>query len=296
MLVASRTAPSLEHEGRRHFFCSAGCRRVWARRRSATCTPRLPNRLPECSPESRASAPRPTRDVPDAPADRRPRSGSCPICGMALEPRSVSSDGESPELTRHAPSILGKPLFTLPLFVLGMARWSRATLSGSLFPHGCEPARARPRNSGRSLGRLAVLRAGVGVGEARSPNMFTLVALGSGAAFLYSVVATSRPARSPRRSASHHGEVGVYFEAAGHHHARPARPGARAPRAKPDERRAPALLGLAPKTARRLRDDGTDEDVGSTQVKVGDRLRVRPGERVPVDGTVSKARARATNR
>jgi Cu+-exporting ATPase len=120
----------------------------------------------------------------------------------------------------------------------------------------------------------------------KSPNMFTLVALGSGAAFLYSLFGTFAPSLFPAGLPGHHGEVGVYFEAASviitlvllgqvlELRARSQTSGA-----------LKALLGLAPKTARRVTSGG-DEDVGVDQLQIGDRVRVRPGERVPIDGKV----------
>ncbi len=122
----------------------------------------------------------------------------------------------------------------------------------------------------------------------RSLNMFTLIGLGVGVAFGFSLVATLVPGIFPATFRDANGHVPVYFEAAAViTRAGAARPGARAPRARRDRRGAiRKLLGLAAKSARRLREDGGEEDVPLEHVAVGDRLRVRPGEKVPVDGVV----------
>ena len=131
----------------------------------------------------------------------------------------------------------------------------------------------------------------------RSLNMFTLIAMGTGVAWVYSVVATLAPGIFPAAFRGHDGAVAVYFEAAAvitvlvllgqvlELRARESTGGA-----------IRALLDLAPKTARRIRDDGTEEEVPLDAVQVGDRLRVRPGEKVPVDGASSKVAARSTSR
>jgi Cu+-exporting ATPase len=212
----------------------------------------------------------------------------CPICGMALEPRVVRLDQEeSPELIEMLRRFWGSALFTLPLFALGMAEMIPGDPVGSLLPHGW-------RNPVELVLSLPVVlwggwpffqRAWASV-KFKSPNMFTLVALGSGAAFLYSLLGTLAPGSFPPTLRNHHGEVGVYFEAASviitlvllgqvlELRARSQTSGALR-----------ALLGLAPKTARRVTSTG-DEDVGIDLLHIGDRVRVRPGERVPIDGSV----------
>jgi Cu+-exporting ATPase len=225
---------------------------------------------------------------PMHPETVRDAPGSCPICGMALEPRAVHlGEEESPELVLMGRRFWGSALFTVPLFVLGMAEMVPGDPVGSLLPHGW-------RNPLELLLATPVVlwggwpffqRAWASI-KLKSPNMFTLVALGSGAAFLYSLVATFAPGSFPPTFRDHHGRVGVYFEAASvivtlvllgqvlELRARSQTSGALR-----------ALLGLAPKTARRVTSTG-DEDVGVDRIRVGDRVRVRPGERVPIDGKV----------
>jgi Cu+-exporting ATPase len=213
--------------------------------------------------------------------------GTCPICGMALEPRTVSLEDEpNSELEDMSRRFWVSLLLTVPLLVVGMApmagvnlgplagqagRWVELILATPVVLWGGWPFFVR--------GWESVVN--------RRPNMFTLIALGTGVAYLDSVVAVLAPGLFPPSFRDHHGEVGVYFEAAAvivtlvllgqvlELQAR-SRTGAAIK----------ALLRLAPTTARRLRDDGSEEEVPLDQVRPGDRLRVRPGEKVPVDGTV----------
>jgi len=218
------------------------------------------------------------RDEPD----------SCPICGMALEPTVADlRDGESPELTLMNRRFWGSAAFTLPVFVLGMAEMIPGDPLGSLLPHGwqnpLELALATPVVLWGGAPFFGRAWASV---KQKSANMFTLVALGSGAAFLYSLFGTFLPGLFPAAFRSHHGEVGVYFEAASviitlvllgqvlELRARSQTSGALR-----------ALLALTPKTARRVTSGG-DEDVGVDALRVGDEVRVRAGERVPIDGKV----------
>jgi Cu+-exporting ATPase len=213
------------------------------------------------------------RDVP----------GSCPICGMALEPMMPSLDeGENPELVDFRRRFRWSLPASVAVFALAM--------SGSGFP-GIDPGI-------RSWMEL-LLAAPVVLWAARpfferwaqsianrSPNMWTLIGTGVGAAFLYSVVATVTPGIFPA-SFREHGRIGVYFEAAAIIVSLTLLGQILELRARSSTSAAlKALLGLAPKTARRLRGDGTEEDIPLTHVHVGDRMRVRPGEKVPVDGEV----------
>ena len=220
----------------------------------------------------------------------RDKPGNCPICGMALEPRTVAGAGEeeNPELRDMTRRLWVSALLSLPLLLIAMA------------PHlGWNPFDGIV--SPRTLGWIELILATPVVLWGgwpffvrgwyslvhRSLNMFTLIALGVGVAYIYSVVARFAPGLFPLSFRDEHGEVGVYFEAAAvivtlvllgqvmELRAR-SRTGAAIK----------ALLGLAPKTARRLRENGAEEDVPLDQIQPGDRLRVRPGEKVPVDGIV----------
>ncbi|GAB2519280.1 heavy metal translocating P-type ATPase [Lysobacter humi (ex Lee et al. 2017)] len=220
---------------------------------------------------------------PMHPQVRQPGPGTCPICGMALEPEVPREvDGASPELVDFSRRFW----WTLPLTVI--------VLLLAMLGHRVEAIPVATRTwLELFLSTPVVLWAGAPFfvrGWAsirnRSPNMWTLIAAGVAAAYGYSVVATLAPNLFPVEFREH-GRIGVYFEAASvivsltllgqvlELRARSQTSGAMR-----------ALLGLAPKTARRLMPDGSEADVPLSAVRVGDRLRVRPGEKVPVDGTV----------
>ena len=226
---------------------------------------------------------------PMHPQILRDAPGSCPICGMALEPmRTTAEEGPDPELvdmTRRfwVSLVLSVPLLTVvmgdmlpgaPLRHLIPGRvlaWLQLTLGTPVVLWGGWPFFVR--------GWASLVN--------RSLNMFTLIALGTGMAYLYSVVATVAPGLFPESFRAHGGEVGLYFEAAAIITVLVLLGQVFELRARSQTSSAiKALLGLAPKTARRLRNDGTEEDAPLEHVQPGDRLRVRPGERVPVDGTV----------
>jgi P-type Cu+ transporter len=216
--------------------------------------------------------------------------GTCPICGMALEPRTVSAEREEEnvelrDMTRRF--WIGLAL-SLPLLVFAMS---------DMLP--ANPLRhiASPRVIAwvqLVLATPVVLWAGWPFFERawasvvqRSLNMFTLIALGTGTAWLFSVVATLAPGLFPDSFRTHGGEVGLYFEAAAIITVLVLLGQVLELRARSQTSSAiKALLGLAPRTARRLRADGGEDDVPLDAVQPGDRLRVRPGERVPVDGVV----------
>ena len=229
---------------------------------------------------------------PMHPQIRQPGPGHCPICGMALEPETVTADtGPSAELIDMRRRFLIGLLLAIPVFLIEMG--------GHLFDLHML---IRPQTSNwlqLVLATPVVLWAGAPFFErgwrsvvTRHLNMFTLIAMGTGVAWLYSVVATAAPGLFPATFRSMDGSVPIYFEAAAvitvlvllgqvlELQAREQTGGA-----------IRALLDLAPKSARRIRDDGNDEDVPLEAVAVGDRLRVRPGEKVPVDGTLIEGRS-----
>ena len=229
------------------------------------------------------------RSCPMHPQIIRDAPGSCPICGMALEPiRTTAEEGPDPELVDMTRRFWVGLVLSVPLL---------AAVMGDMLPG----APLRHLIPGRvmawlqlALGTPVVLWGGWPFfvrGWAsvvnRSLNMFTLIALGTGTAYLDSVVATVAPGLFPESFRTHGGEVGLYFEAAAIITVLVLLGQVFELRARSQTSSAiKALLGLAPKTARRLRDDGTEEDAPLEHVQPGDRLRVRPGERVPVDGTV----------
>ncbi len=215
--------------------------------------------------------------------------GTCPICGMALEPRTVTLAEEvNPELVDMSRRFWISLALTAPVFFLAMSHmipglalekvlsanliaWTQLVLSTPVVLWGGKPFFER--------GWTSIVR--------RSPNMFTLIAIGTGTAYVYSVVATIAPGIFPDSFRGHHGEVAVYFEAAAVITTLVLLGQVLELRARSHTSSAiRALLGLAPKTARLVRADGSENDIPLEQVQHGNQLRVRPGERVPVDGVV----------
>jgi Cu+-exporting ATPase len=229
---------------------------------------------------------------PMHPQVRQIGPGNCPICGMALEPEVVTAEtGPSPELVDMRRRFWIGLALTLPVLALEMGAhlFDLHMLIDAQTSNWLQLVFATP----------VVLWAGAPFFErawrsivTRHLNMFTLIAMGTGVAWVYSVIATVAPGLFPATFRSGGGAVAIYFEAAAvitvlvllgqvlELRAREQTGGA-----------IRALLDLAPKTARRIRGDGTDEDVPLDAVSVGDRLRVRPGEKVPVDGTLVEGRS-----
>jgi len=219
----------------------------------------------------------------------RPEPGFCPICGMALEPRTVTLEDEvNPELVDMTRRFWVGVVLSAPIALLAMSdmipgqpvqrivssqllNWVQLVLATPVVLWGGWPFFQR--------GWASIVN--------RSLNMFTLIAIGVGTAYFYSVVATLFPHLFPQSFRGHSGEVGVYFDAAAVITTLVLLGQVLELRARSKTSRAiKALLGLAPKTARLIRDDGTEGDVPLERVKPGDRLRVRPGEKIPVDGIV----------
>ncbi|KAF1717909.1 copper-translocating P-type ATPase [Pseudoxanthomonas yeongjuensis] len=272
-----------QFEGHDHHFCSAGCRTKFI------ADPHKYLRPAE-SVQSRPTIPGAQYTCPMHPEIIRGAPGSCPICGMALEPMMPSLDeGENPELTdfRH------RFWWTLPLSVATMVL-AMAGMSPAL--HALSPGLRTWLEL--VLATPVVLWAGwpflvrwLESIRNRSPNMWTLIGTGVLAAYGYSLVATLAPQWFPA-SFHEHGRVGVYFEAAAMIVSLTLLGQLLELKARSQTSAAiKGLLGLAPKTARRLRDDGDEEDIELSHVHVGDRLRVRPGEKVPVDGEVLEGRS-----
>jgi len=223
----------------------------------------------------------------------RDEPGDCPICGMALEPRTVTLDEEdNPELVDMNRRFWVSVPLTAIVLLLAMGKMLIPGL-GELMPHRVgiwlELVFAAP----------VVLWAGWpffvrGWASVRTMNlnMFTLIALGVGVAYVYSVVAAVAPGIFPPSMVGEHGTVGVYFEAAAVIVTLVLLGQVLELKARSKTSRAiRALLGLAPSTARRIDSDGNEEDVPLEDVQIGDRLRVRPGEKIPVDGEVVEGRS-----
>jgi Cu+-exporting ATPase len=273
-----------EYEGRTYYFCSGRCHEKFAA-----------DPMKYLSAEKAPPAPVPPGAIytcPMHPEIRQEGPGSCPICGMALEPEIATADtGPNPELVDMTRRFWIALALALPVFVLEMgghmidlhqwigqqsSNWIQLVLATPVVLWAGWPFFERGWASIRS-GNL---------------NMFTLIAIGTGVAWLYSIVATLAPGLFPASMRGHDGSVAVYFEAAAvitvlvllgqvlELRAREQTSGA-----------IRALLDLSPKIARRIRADGTDEDVSLEEVASGDRLRVRPGERVPVDGEIIEGRS-----
>ena len=256
---------SAEHAGTTYWFCSPGCREKFVAEPARYATP-SPAKLAE---GHSASADDRVYTCPMHPEIVRPGPGSCPICGMALELRTISAEEEeNPELRDMTRRFWVSTVLTLPLLasVMGdmlpdqpvrhlisprVGAWAQLVLATPVVLWGGWPFFVR--------GWQSVVN--------HSLNMFTLIALGTGLAYAYSVAATLAPGLFPAAFRMHGGEVGLYFEAAA-------------------VITVLVLLGLAPRTARRVRADGGEEDVALEAIQVGDRLRVRPGEKVPVDGVL----------
>ena len=272
------------HAGRPYYFCSARCRERF-----------IADPEKYLAPGQARVEPVPEGTVytcPMHPEVRQVGPGSCPICGMALEPDIVTADsGPNPELADMTRRLWIGLALTLPVFALEMGGhlFDLHMLIGSQASNWIQLVLATP----------VVLWAGWpfferGWASVRTGNlnMFTLIAMGTGVAWAYSVVATLFPGLFPAAFRTMDGAVPVYFEAAAvitvlvlvgqvlELKAREQTGGA-----------IRALLDLAPKRARRIRADGSDEEVGLDAVAVGDRLRVRPGESVPVDGEVLDGRS-----
>nr|WP_249225757.1 heavy metal translocating P-type ATPase [Tardiphaga alba] len=282
MTVDPATAKQrFSYNGQEYFFCGARCRKRFSADPESFLKPREP------------APPMPPGTIYICPMDpevRQEGPGTCPICGMALEPETVSlDDGPDPELIEMTRRFWIALALTLPVFVLEMgshlglmqlvpqatSNWISFVLATPVVLWAGAPFFVRGWRSVVS-GNL---------------NMFTLIAMGTGVAWIYSVVATLVPNVFPVAFRDHHGAVAVYFEAAAvitvlvllgqvlELRARNQTSGA-----------IRALLGLAPKSARRIGPSG-DEDISFDDIRIGDVLRVRPGEKIPVDGVVRDGRS-----
>jgi len=276
-----------EHAGETYVFCSAGCLSMFRADPQRYLRPAAAaaREAPRTATQGPADA---IYTCPMHPEIEQPGPGSCPICGMALEPKTVSvEEGPSAEYLDMRRRFWISAVLVLPLVVIAMGRhvlparfdiiaaqwldWFELLLATPIVLWAAAPFFVRFWASLRTL----------------HLNMWTLIGLGVGAAYAFSIVATVAPGVFPDAFRGPEGEVGVYFEAAAvivvlvllgqvlEIRARERTGGA-----------IRALLDLAPKTARIVRADGSEEDVPLENVKAGDRLRVRPGEKVPIDGEV----------
>ena len=274
------------HEGNEIGFCSMRCRERFLADPGRFLDPSAaPQAMPPAG-GTKWTCPMHPQIVADGP-------GACPICGMALEPITISADGEeNPELHDMLRRFRASIVLTAPLLLLGMSD----LLPGRPVQHALSPALIFWIELALATpvvlwgGRPFFERGWASVRN-RSLNMFTLIALGTGVAYLFSVVATIAPGLLPATVRDAHGALPVYFEPAAAIVTLVLLGQVLELRARARTRSAlRALLGLAPKTARRVEGD-EERDVPLEDVHPGDVLRVRPGERVPVDGVVLEGSA-----
>ncbi|MEO6603394.1 MAG: heavy metal translocating P-type ATPase [Polyangiaceae bacterium] len=251
-----------------------------------------PGACPKCGmalePEHPVAATRTDWVCPMHPEIVRTEAGSCPICGMALEPRVAAVDAENPELRDMARRFYVAVALSVPLLALTMGDMVLGHRLSEMLPQGLrgwlELALASPVCLWAGF---PFLERAVQSVKNRSLNMFTLIGLGVSTSYIFSVVAVLAPGVFPASFRSEHGEIGLYFEAAAVIVTLILLGQVLELRARGQTGAAiRALLGLAPKTARRVDAGGAETDVPLESVQVGDRLRVRPGEKVPVDGVV----------
>ncbi len=276
-----------------YYFCSEGCKNKFAENPDQYLNPADGD--PAVLHPPRGSLPQAAEGAiwtcPMHPEVRRDGPGSCPICGMALEPLEPSlEEGPNPELIDFTRRLWLAWLLSVPLLVLAMGM--------DLFGWHLLPPRVSSLTQ-LALATPVVLWAGWPFFErgwasikTRNLNMFTLIAIGIGVAYLYSAFAALFPSAFPSSFRSMGGEVPVYFEAAAVITALVLLGQVLELRARAATGQAiHALLGLAPKTARIVREGGVEEDVELELVQVGDLVRVRPGEKIPVDGSVADGRS-----
>jgi heavy metal translocating P-type ATPase len=272
------------HNGQEYVFCSAGCQKKFKADPVRYLQPATQN-----APEIPEGA---FYTCPMHPEIRQPGPGACPICGMALEPELVSADtAPNPELTDMTYRFWVGLALTAPVFLLEMG--------GHVFNLHQWIGQQTSNWVQLLLATPVVLWAGWPFFErgwaslkTRNLNMFTLIAMGTGVAWIYSIVGTIFPGYFPTALRGHDGAVAIYFEAAAVITVLVLLGQVLELRAREQTSSAiRALLDLSPKIARRIKPDGSEEDVSLDLVLVGDRLRVRPGERVAVDGAILEGRS-----
>ena len=275
-----------EHTGHSYFFCSAKCREKFAAE---------PARYVSSAPAgaARAAARTAAGEVlwtcPMHPQIVREEPGNCPICGMTLEPMTpAAGEAANPELRDMRRRFWVGVALSVPLLAIAMAgHFDQAALDALVSPRLLVCVQLILGTPAVLWGGWPFFQRGWASLVSRRLNMFTLIALGTGVAYVYSLVAALAPGIFPVSFRDSDGQVPLYFEAAAVIVTLVLLGQVLELRARSQTSSAiRALLDLAPKRARRLHEDGTDEDIPLEEVVPGDRLRVRPGEKVPVDGVV----------
>ena len=303
MVDPAKAAGTSDYNGKTYYFCGKGCKAKFDAEPEKYLNPGLGTRDSGLVEHRTLRIPDPGSRVPPVstkwtcpmhPEIVRDAPGSCPICGMALEPLTITAEEpDNEELHEMTRRFWAGVALTVPALAIGMAdlvpgkplervlssaaaTWAELVLATPVVLWGGWPFFER--------GWQSVIN--------RSLNMFTLIALGVGVAYIFSVIATVAPGLFPLSFRDESGTVGVYFEAAAVIVTLVLLGQVMELRARSQTGAAiRALLGLAPKIARRIRDDGREEDISLDHVQPGDRLRVRPGEKVPVDGVVVEGKS-----
>ncbi|WP_415754161.1 heavy metal translocating P-type ATPase [Pseudomonas leptonychotis] len=285
MAVKPDSPFSESHEGQTYRFCSAKCQEKFRAAPTSYSNPpkSTEHQHHEAAPPSSGAAGTAEYTCPMHPEIRQPKPGNCPICGMTLEAVIPElEEEENSELKDFSRRFWWTLPLTIIVTVLAMAGHSLTLFHGAT-QNWVELALATPVTL---WGGWVFFARGIDSIRHRSPNMWTLIGLGTAAAYLYSVVATLAPQLFPQ-AFFQDGRIGVYFEAAAVIISLTLLGQMLELKARSQTSAAiKSLLGLAPKTARRIKPDGLEEDIPLTHVHLGDHLRVRPGEKVPVDGTV----------
>ena len=291
MKVSADSPHHAQHAGQRYFFCSAGCRKKFEGD-PGSYVKGLADGTAKVTADHHVHSADTIYTCPMHPEIRQSGPGSCPICGMALEPLMPTAVEDNSELLAVRKKFWLSAALSIPVVAIAM------------LPHLLDvhlPAAAAKTLRYAELGLTAPVILWAAADYYRrgwrgvingSPNMYTLIGLGVLVSYLYSLFATFSPTAFPLEMRDSHGMVGVYFEVAAVIVALVLLGEWLELKARGRTSQAiRQLLGLSPKTARRVRADGTEEDVPLEALLVGDRVRVRPGEKVPVDGRIVEGRS-----
>jgi Cu+-exporting ATPase len=278
----AKAAAVIDHDGVTYYFCGKGCATKFQADPDKYLHPQ------QAEPEPIGTEPR-KYTCPMDPQIIRDHPGTCPICGMALEPMIVSADDKNPELDDMTRRLWICAALTLPLLAIMVSDMLPSHPLQHLLGNALGWVEFAIATPVVLWGALPFFQRGWASIVSRHLNMFTLIAIGSGSAYLYSVVAVIFPQIFPASFRDASGQLGLYFEAAAVITLLVLLGQVLELKARSQTGSAiRALLGLAPKTALRISADGSDHDVDLAAIRVGDMLRIRPGEKVPTDGVVTE--------